>query len=93
MMHTECLQQLKKDAVKKKKPITCPICRKIVKKEKIVKKRLLAAEAQVETYDPFAIEVLAPTVQVETHDPFAIRVLEPDAQTINMEVKNNQIAI
>ena len=60
MLHVECLHQLKKDAFKKKKPITCPICRKTVNGELIVKKRLLAAETQVETYDPFAVGVLPP---------------------------------
>ena len=60
MIHTECMNQVKKFAFQKKAPLTCPICRKTVDGTKIVKKKLMEVDAHVEVYDPFAVEVLAP---------------------------------
>ena len=51
MLHDECFDQLKKFAEEKRQELTCPICRKKVNKDKIVKKQLL--EAQVSAVDPF----------------------------------------
>ena len=41
MLHVECFEELKKFADKKKAPLTCPICRKEVEEDKIVKKELI----------------------------------------------------
>ena len=51
MLHDECFDQLAKFAEEKRQELTCPICRQKVNKDKIVKKQLLEAEANVE--DPF----------------------------------------
>ena len=45
MLHDECFDTLKKFAARNRKPMTCPMCRKKVDLEKIVKKQLLEAEA------------------------------------------------
>ena len=61
MLHEECFSELDKFCGKNKvsiTPLTCPICRKPVDKEKIVKKKLLEAEAKVTVYDPFDVEAL-----------------------------------
>ena len=55
MLHDKCFDEMKKFAKKKQSPLTCPICRKEIEEDKIVKKKLAEAEAKEETYDPFAI--------------------------------------
>ena len=38
MLHEDCFKELEKFATKKKSKLTCPVCRKLVDKEKIEKK-------------------------------------------------------
>ena len=45
MLHDECFSQIKKFAEKQRSQLTCPICRKPVDQGKIVKKKLVEAEA------------------------------------------------
>ena len=71
MLHEECFKELDKFCSKNVvsiTPLTCPICRKPVDKEKIVKKKLLEAEANVTVYDPFKIEAKTDLPVVLTPD-------------------------
>ena len=58
MLHEECFNELDRFCSKNVvaiKPLTCPICRKPIEKAKVVKKKLLDADANVQVYDPFAL--------------------------------------
>ena len=55
MLHEERFDELASHAKKKGEAVICPICRKKVNNDKIVKKQLLEAEANVEVYDPFKV--------------------------------------
>ena len=58
MLHEECFNELDRFCSKKVvalTPLTCPICRKLVDKKKVVKKKLVDADAKVAVYDPFAL--------------------------------------
>ena len=55
MLHIECYEELSKFAREKRQPLTCPICRKEVEEDKIVKKELIEADVNVEVYSPFAL--------------------------------------
>ena len=63
MLHDECFDQMASFAQQKGDDLICPICRKKVDKDKIVKKQLLEAEANFEVYDPF--KVVDPENQAE----------------------------
>ena len=56
MLHTQCYEELKKHTKKKKSPLTCPICRKVVVEAKNIKKELIEEDVKVEVYDPFAVK-------------------------------------
>ena len=53
MLHIKCFELMEKFSKKNKHNLTCPICREVIDKSKIVKKELLAADTKVQVYDPF----------------------------------------